>query len=92
VLYFYNAGQESLYLSSADWMPRNLNQRVELAFPIEDEKLKKRLFKEAFSLAIEDNVTAWQLLSDGTYVKNTSPDDEKRSSQALLIQRLSQGK
>ncbi|PKM51302.1 MAG: RNA degradosome polyphosphate kinase [Firmicutes bacterium HGW-Firmicutes-7] len=55
IFYFLNGGQEEIYLSSADWMPRNLNRRVELLFPIEDEKIKVRI-KNDLNILISDVV------------------------------------
>ncbi len=57
IFYFYNNGKEDIYLSSADWMPRNLNRRVELLFPIEDAIIKKRLLKD-LNILLRDVVKA----------------------------------
>ncbi len=67
VFYFYNEGKETVYLSSADWMDRNFFRRVELACPIKDSHLKKRVINEAFTLALKDNQLAWQGTADGRY-------------------------
>ncbi|AWB35314.1 polyphosphate kinase 1 [Orrella marina] len=69
VFYFYAGGKERVYLSSADWMDRNFFRRVELAFPVLNPALKKRVINEAFTLALRDNVRAWVQQSDGTYSK-----------------------
>jgi polyphosphate kinase len=66
-LYFYADGEERVYLSSADWMDRNFFRRVEVAFPILDPKLKKRVIDEAFTFALRDNQRAWLQQSDGQY-------------------------
>ncbi len=66
VFSFYNAGEEEIYLSSADWMIRNLDRRVEILFPILDEK-GKEFIKQILKLQFEDNVNAWELLPDKTY-------------------------
>ena len=55
VFYFYADGDEIVYLSSADWMDRNFFRRVEIAFPIYDKTLKKRVIDEAFTYALRDN-------------------------------------
>ena len=68
VFYFYAQGAESVYLSSADWMDRNFFRRVEIAFPILDPVLKKRVINEAFSSALKDNGRAWLQQPDGSYV------------------------
>lgn len=86
--YFYNNGNEEVYLSSADLMVRNLSQRVEVAFSVENERLKKRIVKELFSQAFEDNENAWELLADGTYQLVESKEEEKNSLQSVLINKL----
>ena len=67
IYYFYSSGVETLYLSSADWMDRNLFRRVEVAFPVLDKKLKSRVIKEGLQMLLKDNATAWLMASDGTY-------------------------
>ena len=69
VFYFYADGDETVYLSSADWMDRNFFRRVEIAFPIYDKTLKKRVIDEAFTYALRDNQLSWQQLPDGDYVR-----------------------
>ena len=66
IFWFANGGEEQLYLSSADWMPRNLNDRVELFFPIETEEHILRI-KELLDLYLRDNVGAHMMQSNGTY-------------------------
>lgn len=68
IFLFENDGDPKLYLGSADWMPRNLDRRVEILFPIEDEDLKKRLV-HILEVQLEDNVKAQYLQPDGTYEK-----------------------
>jgi polyphosphate kinase len=67
VFYFYAGGEEKVYLSSADWMDRNFFRRVEVAFPINDKGLKKRVIDEAFTYALKDNLRAWIQQADGSY-------------------------
>ncbi len=67
VFYFRNGGEKRLYLSSADWMDRNFFRRVEIAFPVLDPSLKRRVLREAFLYAWRDNQLAWQQLPDGNY-------------------------
>lgn len=69
VFYFYAQGEEKVYLSSADWMDRNFFRRVELGFPVLDPKLKRRVIREAFLIALRDNQLAWRGQGDGSYVK-----------------------
>lgn len=68
IFYFYNDKKEEIYLSSADWMPRNLNRRVELFFPIEDERIKARIL-EILKTIMKDTVKAKVKNRDGEYVK-----------------------
>lgn len=66
IFWFANGGEEQLYLSSADWMPRNLNDRVELFFPVETEEHIHRI-KALLDLYLRDNVGAHMIQSNGTY-------------------------
>ena len=68
IFYFENGGNPEIYMGSADWMPRNLDRRVEIVFPVEDEKIKKEL-EHVLDLEFRDNVKAHILQPDGTYVK-----------------------
>ena len=67
VFYFYADGEEKVYLSSADWMDRNFFRRIEVAFPVNDKNLKKRVIDEAFTYALKDNLRAWIQQADGSY-------------------------
>lgn len=68
IFYFHNGGSEEIYMGSADWMPRNLDRRVEIVFPVEDEAIKKELI-HILTLEFKDNVKAHLLKSDGSYEK-----------------------
>ena len=68
IFYFYNDGEEEVYMGSADWMPRNLDKRVEILFPVLDEKLQKRV-KHILDVELSDTLKAHVLQSDGTYEK-----------------------
>lgn len=90
VYYFYNGGEEEVYLASADLMTRNLAQRVEIAFPVIDPSLRRRVIYESFTLYLNDNVQAWELLADGSYVRIiAAPGDEQISAQKQLLTDLS---
>ena len=71
---FENGGEKEVYLSSADWMPRNLDKRVELMFPVEDPALQNRVIA-SLQDELKDNMKAWRLKKDGSYrrVKRTEP-------------------
>jgi len=77
VYYFENACQPEVFLSSADWMPRNLFKRIEVAFPIEDGNLRERIVGELLAAALADNVKARHLQADGRYV--TPPPARKQT-------------
>ena len=68
IFYFLNNGQEELYMGSADWMPRNLDKRVEILFPVLDERLKKEV-KHILDIQLADNVKAHVMQADGSYGK-----------------------
>ncbi len=68
IFYFHNNGVEEVYMSSADWMPRNLDKRVEILFPVEDEELKEEVI-HILEVQMEDNVKAHFLQPDGSYEK-----------------------
>ncbi len=68
IYYFLNGGQEEVYLASADWMPRNLDRRVEILFPIENELLKKEVL-HVLEIQLQDTIKAQIKQPDGTYEK-----------------------
>ena len=83
VFYFYNDGFDQLYLSSADWMPRNLDRRVEILFPVEEETLKKQVLR-ILQMQLKDNVKAHLLLADGSYQKINRRGMEAFDSQGVF--------
>jgi polyphosphate kinase len=88
VFYFRNGGQEQVYLGSADLMPRNLDHRVEVLFPLEDEKLIRRVRDDVLAAYLADNVKARKMQPNGTYLRKRAGDGKKRvDSQSLLLQR-----
>ena len=68
ILHFHDGGLDRVFISSADWMPRNLERRVELLIPVEDEACRQRLMA-ILDVFFQDNVKAKRLQPDGTYVK-----------------------
>jgi polyphosphate kinase len=85
VAYFHADGAEKLYLSSADWMERNFFRRIELAFPILDPRLKKRVMQEGLRAYLTDNQQAWEMNSDGVYTRKTPAHAKPRNAQAELM-------
>ena len=86
VYYFENGGNPLVYLSSADWMIRNLDRRVEVAAAILDPELKKRVVDEVLGMALNDNVKARRILPDGQSERIQRKEGELplRSQMALL--------
>ncbi|MFA6506643.1 MAG: polyphosphate kinase 1 [Treponemataceae bacterium] len=91
VFYFANGGADEVYLSSADWMPRNLDRRIELMFPILQEDLKRRL-KETVELYFRDNDRASELGSDGKWKKIVpKPGEEVFRVQERIYESVREG-
>ncbi|HRP69527.1 MAG TPA: polyphosphate kinase 1 [Turneriella sp.] len=67
VLYVHNDGQDEVYLSSADWMPRNFERRIELMFPVESAPLKQRIINEALTLSVRRDQSVYELDKNGDY-------------------------
>jgi polyphosphate kinase len=68
IYYFQNGGEEEIYMGSADWMPRNLHERVEVVFPLRDPLLRERVKNEILAAYLADNVKARILQRGGSYV------------------------
>ena len=86
VFYFYNNGEENMYLSSADFMQRNLDRRVEIIFPVKDPALKSEIFKNVLKSALKDNLKARILKPDATYeILKPNGDDKIVDSQEWLM-------
>ena len=85
IFYFHNGGNEEIFLGSADWMPRNLDRRVEIVFPVEDEEIKKEI-KHILDVEFKDNVKAHILQPDGTYEKMNRRGKAKVNSQMIFCQ------
>ncbi|HXZ80057.1 MAG TPA: polyphosphate kinase 1 [Terriglobales bacterium] len=93
IYYFHNSGDDEVYLGSADLMPRNLNRRVEVIFPVEDRRLVRYLRDEVIETYMADNLKAREMMPDGSYRRLTPAEStdglerEKISSQALFLSR-----
>jgi polyphosphate kinase len=86
VFHFANGGKDEVYLSSADWMPRNFHRRVEAMIPVDDPALRQRL-ADFLQLQLSDNVKAWSLRADGKYERvQPKPGAPLVRSQARLIE------
>jgi polyphosphate kinase len=86
IFYFHNQGNEEIFIGSADWMPRNLDRRVEAVVPVEDPAIAKDL-EEVLGIMLADNRQAWDLQSDGRYVqRRPAADSPEQSSQKILME------
>ncbi len=89
IYYFRNGGSEDIYLGSADLMPRNLDRRVEILFPIQDPRLIRQLRDHVLATYLADNVRARVMQPDGTYVRDQpEPGATPLDSQANLLNRV----
>ncbi len=91
IFHFENGGHPEVFLGSADWMPRNLYERVELVFPVRDPALRDRLRFEILDAYLADNLKARTLRSDGTYTRPPRGPRGGFSAQDFFIQ-LAEGK
>jgi polyphosphate kinase len=76
IYYFRNGGQDEVFLGSADLMPRNLDSRVEILFPVEDPRLRQAIVRDMLQVHLGDNVRARRLLADGRYERVLPPPGE----------------
>ena len=98
IFYFLNDGEEEIYLGSADWMPRNLYERVEVLFPLKDEILRERVRREILDAYLADTLKSRFLQKDGTYIRTWQAQGKRKpvatagfSAQDFLIA-LAEGK
>jgi len=85
IFYFLAGGKETVYLSSADWMERNFFKRIELAFPILDPKLKKRVITEGLKFYLADNQQGWEMNCQGAYQRRRSTRSKPHNAQGELM-------
>jgi polyphosphate kinase len=89
VFLFGPPGEEQLFLSSADWMPRNLHRRVEIMFPVEAPALREQIRQEVIEPALADNAFAYDMDADGGYTRRTPPEGaQARGAQAEVFDRI----
>jgi len=90
IFYYRNGGDEEYYLGSADWMPRNLNRRVEVVFPILDSDSRARL-RQILEIYLSDTAKSRRLMADGTYTRCTVPSaEEPVNAQEVLLAQIRQ--
>lgn len=91
VMFFGNGGEPIVMLSSADWMERNFFRRIELCFPIDDHKLRKRVVEEGLLPYLADNAEAWEMDADGVYTLKAPRAQKYRSvAQDILMLKLAE--
>lgn len=88
VFYFENGGDPKVFCSSADWMDRNLFQRVETCFPILDPSLRNRVIEEGLNTYLLDNTQAWLLQPSGEWVRAEAGDEPAYIAQQVLLKKL----
>ena len=87
IYYFRNGGEEEVWLGSADLMPRNLDRRVEILFPVDDPRLRQAIVQDILHIHFQDNVQARRLRPDGSYERlSPPPNTEGISAQDWLLQ------
>jgi polyphosphate kinase len=84
MFYFANGGDDEYYIGSADWMPRNLDRRVEVVTPVVDKALHPRL-RGVLETCLADNRQAWELRADGSYEQRSPGDDAERATHRVLL-------
>jgi polyphosphate kinase len=92
VFYFSCEEEQELYLSSADWMNRNMMRRIELAWPVTEPALRQRIIDETLSAYLHDGMDAWEMESDGHYVSLRDPKAGHSAQQALMARYRAQAR
>ena len=87
IFHFHAGGEDKVYLSSADWMDRNFFRRIEIAFPVLDPKLRRRVLREGLRAYVADNSQSWEMLADGRY-RRRHARGIRRSAQEMLLKDL----
>ena len=88
IFHFHADGRDEVWLSSADWMGRNLYRRVEVAFPVRDRRLKARVLSEGIAVHLRDNASAWTMDAEGTYTRRRPRGPRTIVSQRALLAKL----
>lgn len=87
IYHFHNNGEDQVWLASADWMGRNFFRRTEIAYPILDRRLKRRIIREGLRAYLADNTNAWEMQPNGHY-RRKFPHGHPRTAQRLLQSEL----
>jgi polyphosphate kinase len=91
IFYFRNGGEDEVYIGSADWMPRNLDRRVEVVVPVLNADHRRVLRDEVLQTLLEDNTQAWELRGDGCYARlRPAPGQPRRNAQLALLDQLAE--
>ena len=90
IFYFRNDLANNVFLSSADWMDRNFFRRIEVCFPVLDEKLKKRVVDEGLKSYLKDNLQAWEMDCNGFWHRKLPARNVENCAQSDLLQALGQ--
>jgi polyphosphate kinase len=85
--YFENGGDPEVYIGSSDWMPRNLDRRVEVISPVRDPHFRKYLAEEYLEAYLKDNTKAWILQPDGRYTRVPRGEDEPEFNAQIAFQK-----
>ena len=92
IYYFHNGGKEQIWVGSADLMPRNLNQRVEVLFPVEEEAMIRHLRDDVLRIYLADNIKSRKMLPDGSYRRVTPAQDQPElNAQEWFIEQAQAG-
>ena len=86
VFYFYHGGEELLFCSSADWMPRNMHNRVEVCFPIDEKRPRDQVLNYGLFNYLSDNTQSWIMQTDGSYKRSRPGNSRPRSAQQLALE------
>ncbi len=86
VFYFYHGGKELLFCSSADWMPRNMHNRVETCFPIDEKRPRDQVLTYGLNNYLIDNCQSWIMQTDGSYKRQKPGSNKLRSAQQMALE------
>ncbi|MDA7915565.1 RNA degradosome polyphosphate kinase, partial [bacterium] len=82
IIHFRHGGDSELFISSADWMPRNLDRRVEIMVPVDEPKCREKVMNSLLTY-FQDNCNSWEMQADGSYTRSNSDKDPVRAQEQL---------